>query len=73
MEVNKIQESKQAVIIRNGVSKTHENEVRIKPKTEKPRPVDVIARKPLEKDTFQKEQPVDLAGKIINKNGVINN
>ena len=72
MEVNKIQESKQAVIIRNGVSKTHENESRVQTRSEKPRPVDVIARKPLEKDTFQKEQQVDIAGKIINKNVVMN-
>ena len=33
----------------------------------------VIARGPLDKDTFQKEQPVDIEGKIVNKNGVINN
>ena len=33
----------------------------------------VVARGPLSKDTFEKEQPVDLEGKIVNKNGVINN
>ena len=33
----------------------------------------VIARGPLTDDTFEKEQPVDLKGKIVNKNGVINN
>lgn len=33
----------------------------------------VVAKGPLSKDTFQKEQPVDLGGKIVNKNGVINN
>ena len=73
MEVSKVRESKQAVIIRNGVGKTRESEFKIKNKSEKPKPVDIIARKPLEKDTFQKEQPVDKAGKVINKNGIINN
>ena len=33
----------------------------------------VVARGPLDMDTFEKEQPVDLEGKIVNKNGVINN
>ena len=33
----------------------------------------VVARGPLDTDTFEKEQPVDLEGKIVNKNGVINN
>lgn len=33
----------------------------------------VVARGPLDKDTFEKEQPVDLEGKIVNKNGVISN
>ena len=33
----------------------------------------IVAKGPLGKDVFQKSQPVDLEGKIINKNGVINN
>lgn len=33
----------------------------------------VVAKGPLDTDTFEKEQPVDLAGKVVNKNGVINN
>ena len=33
----------------------------------------IVAKGPLDKDTFQKEQPVDLEGKIVNRNGVINN
>lgn len=32
----------------------------------------VVAKGPLDTDTFEKEQPVDLEGKIVNKNGVIN-
>lgn len=33
----------------------------------------IVGRGPLDKDTFVKEQPVDKEGKIVNKNGVINN
>ena len=33
----------------------------------------VIAKGPLTQDTFQKEQPVDLKGEVVNKNGIINN
>lgn len=34
---------------------------------------EVKLKKPLDKDTFEKKQPVDKEGKIVNKNGVINN
>ena len=33
----------------------------------------IVAKGPLGKDVFQKSQPVDLEGKVVNKNGVINN
>ena len=33
----------------------------------------VVAKGPLTQDVFEKEQPVDLEGKVVNKNGVINN
>ena len=33
----------------------------------------IVARGPLDRDTFEKQQPVDLEGKIVNKNGIINN
>ena len=33
----------------------------------------IIARGPLDQDTFTKEQSVDLKGEIVNKDGVINN
>ena len=35
----------------------------------------IVAKGPLNKDVFQKSkpQPVDLAGKIVNKDGIINN
>ena len=33
----------------------------------------IVARGPLDRDTFEKEQPVNIEGTIVNKNGVINN
>ncbi len=33
----------------------------------------IVARGPLTQDVFEKQQPVDLEGKIVNKNGIINN
>ena len=33
----------------------------------------IVARGPLGRDTFEKEQPVNIEGTIVNKNGVINN
>lgn len=33
----------------------------------------IVAKGPLGKDVFQKSQPVDLEGKVVNKNGIINN
>ena len=33
----------------------------------------VVAKGPLTQDVFEKQQPVDLEGKIVNKNGVMNN
>ena len=33
----------------------------------------IVAKGPLTQDVFEKQQPVDLEGKVINKNGIINN
>lgn len=33
----------------------------------------IVARGPLDKDIFERQQPVDPEGEIINKNGIINN
>ena len=33
----------------------------------------VIGRGPVDRDTFEKCQPVDLKGQIVNKKGIINN
>ena len=78
MDIKKIGEHAHISISRDGIKQHYYGDLMLQTdKTAKTlvntKEMKVIARKPLKQDMFQKEQPVDLEGKIVNKNGVINN
>ena len=63
MSVNKIEPTK--IVVKQEQVKRIENK--------NPHEVKIKVKQPIKKDTFEKQQPVDKEGKIVNKNGVINN
>ena len=65
MEVSKVTKINQAIKVKKENNGTQNKVGKNFPKA--------IVQKPLNEDTFEKQQPVDLEGKIVNKNGVINN
>ena len=67
MTVNKIGNNVQVVINKDGIKECKDCKVKNEKTSE------IKLKKPLNKDTFEKKQPVDKEGKIVNKNGVINN
>lgn len=61
-KVGVVQKCTPVPLDKKGVKKCEDNKI-----------IKAQKKKPLNKDTFEKQQPVDKEGKIVNKNGVINN